>query len=338
MARILLTHSPEELRTRFPDSARAALAALGEVRMNETGRILASNEVVALAQGCDVVLCDRLTPADAQVFASVPGVVALCRSAVDIRNIDVPAASRAGVLVTNASATFVDAVAELAFGLIIDLGRGITAAASAYHAGREPEAAMGRQLSGATLGVIGYGAIGRKVASLGLAFGMTVLACDPHMTDMQAGVARVALADLLAGADVVVCLAIANDQTDKLMDGQAFAAMQPTAIFVNLSRGSLVDDAALEEALKTGRIAGAAIDVGNEEGQMPSPALAALPNVIATPHIGGLTVQAAETQALETVGQVADVLQGVTPHHALNAEHATRFRDWAARAREGKAS
>lgn len=338
MARILLTHSPEEMRTRFPDSALAALDALGEVRMNETGRILTTDEVAALAQGCDVVLCDRLTPADVRLFGSVPGVVALCRSAVDIRNIDLAAASRAGVLVTNASASFVDAVAELAFGLVIDLGRGITPAASAYHAGREPPALMGRQLAGATLGVIGYGAIGRKVARLGLAFGMTVLACDPYVTDMEPGVVRVALADLLAGSDVVVCLAIANDQTDRLMDGEAFAAMQPTAIFVNLSRGSLVDDVALEEALKTGRIAGAAIDVGNEEGQMPSPALAALPNVIATPHIGGLTVQAAETQALEAVGQVADVLQGIMPHNALNAEHATRFRAWAAQAREEKGS
>jgi D-3-phosphoglycerate dehydrogenase len=142
---------------------------------------------------------------------------------------------------------------------------------------------------------------------------------------------RVGLTSLLEQSDFVVCLALANAGTDDLINEAAFAAIKPTAYFINLARGTLVDDSALEAALRNGRIAGAALDVGNEPGQMPKLALAKLPNVIATPHIGGLTQQAAEGQALETVGQVAEILQGRIPHNALNAESASRFDVWKSR-------
>lgn len=328
MATVLLTHGPEERRTRFPDSAMQALQALASVRVNDTGDVLTTAQLVALARGCEIVLCDRLTPADREFFAAASDVVALCRSAVDIRNVDLDAARRAGVLVTNASPSFVDAVAELAIGLIIDLARGVSNAALAYRAGAVPPARMGRQLSGATLGVIGYGAIGRRVANLGRAFAMQVLVCDPHVSDVATGIERVDLEALLARSDFVVCLAASTPATDRLLDRAAFARMRPTAWFINLARGPLVDDAALEDALREGRIAGAALDVGNEPGQMPKPAIAGLANVIATPHIGGLTREAVEAQALETVGQVVAVLEGRMPHNALTARHATRFKDW----------
>jgi D-3-phosphoglycerate dehydrogenase / 2-oxoglutarate reductase len=108
------------------------------------------------------------------------------------------------------------------------------------------------------------------------------------------------------------------------MDARAFAAMKRDAVFLNLSRGNLVDEAALTTALVEGRIAGAAIDVGRAPDQMPTAAIAALPNVIATPHIGGLTQQAIDAQAFDTVAQVRDLVNGVTPHGAVNAEHWTR--------------
>ena len=132
------------------------------------------------------------------------------------------------------------------------------------------------------------------------------------------------LDDLLGRADYVVCLAIANEQTENLIGPAALARMQPHAFFINLSRGNLVDEAALAAALRENRIAGAAIDVGRAPDQMPTPELAKLPNVIATPHIGGLTPQAIEHQSAETVRQVAAIIKGEAPIGAVNADHWTR--------------
>jgi D-3-phosphoglycerate dehydrogenase len=128
----------------------------------------------------------------------------------------------------------------------------------------------------------------------------------------------------MARADYVVCLAIANEATENLIGQAALAKMQKHAFFINLSRGNLVDETALATVLREGRIAGAAMDVGRAPDQMPSPALAQLPNVIATPHIGGLTPQAIEHQAMETVRQVAVIIGGEVPIGAVNAERWTR--------------
>ncbi|MEJ8572639.1 NAD(P)-dependent oxidoreductase [Microbaculum marinum] len=328
MAKILLTHSREERETRFDDVAFAALEALGDVRVNAAGHVLGTAELAALAVGCDLIVCDRLTRVTDDFFAAAPTIAAVCRAAVDIRNIEVDAASAAGVLVTHAGPTFVAAVSELTFGMIIDLARGVTDAATTYRSGSMPTARMGVQLSGATLGVIGYGAIGREVARLGRAFGMAVLATDPHVTPDRDDVRRVGLEDLLARSDFVVCLAISSPVTDRMIGADALARMKPTAYFLNLARGPLVDDDALKEALIRNRIAGAAIDVGNEPGQMPRMDIAALSNVIATPHVGGLTRQAAHAQAMETVGQVAEILSGRIPHGALNGVFARRMSEY----------
>jgi D-3-phosphoglycerate dehydrogenase len=122
----------------------------------------------------------------------------------------------------------------------------------------------------------------------------------------------------------VICLAVATPETENLFDAAAFAAMRPDAFFLNLSRGNLVDEAALAHALRTGVIAGAAMDVGRAPDQMPSPELARLPNVVATPHTGGLVPQAIESQAFDTVRQVEAILAGAVPEGAVNADAWTR--------------
>ena len=130
---------------------------------------------------------------------------------------------------------------------------------------------------------------------------------------------------LLAESDFVVCLAVATEETENLIGRDELRRMKRTAFLINVSRGNLVDEQALEEALRTGAIAGCAMDVGRAPDQMPSPELARLPNVIATPHIGGLMPEAIAHQALETTRQVAEILQGRAPEGAVNAEHATRL-------------
>jgi D-3-phosphoglycerate dehydrogenase len=153
---------------------------------------------------------------------------------------------------------------------------------------------------------------------------MEVLVTDPFATVSEQGLQHVPLDDLLARSDFVVCLAVANEQTENLIGQAALARMQRHAFFINLSRGNLVDEAALSAALRENRIAGAAMDVGRALDQMPSPELAALPNVIATPHIGGLTPPAIEYQSLETVRQVEKTIAGEVPVGAVNADRWTR--------------
>jgi D-3-phosphoglycerate dehydrogenase len=153
---------------------------------------------------------------------------------------------------------------------------------------------------------------------------MRVLISDPHVRIDEPGFQQVDLATLLASSDHVVCLAVANEATENLINAEAFARMRKDAVFINVSRGNLVDEAALADAIRQGKIAGAAIDVGRAPDQMPTPAIAALPNVIATTHIGGLTPPAIEAQALNTVEQVRALVSGAIPEGAVNTDTWTR--------------
>ena len=325
MARILLTYPAGFRRMYYGDEALARLREAGEVVLNETDETLPLDRLIELARECDVIVADRTTAGPAAVFDRLPNLVAFVRGAVDIRNIDVKAASRSGVLVTRASPGFIDSVTELGVGFMVALGRGIASATEDYHAGRDPEVRMGVQLGGATLGVIGYGAIGRRFAQAGKDLGMRVLVSDPYATIDDLEIRQLDLKALLGESDFVVCLAVATEETENLIDADALAAMKPTAYFINLSRGNLVDEAALARALKENRIAGAAMDVGRAFDQKPSPELAALPNVVATPHIGGLTPEAAFHQSKETAAQVAEIVRGRAPKGAVNAERARRL-------------
>ncbi len=154
--------------------------------------------------------------------------------------------------------------------------------------------------------------------------GMKVLVSDPYAQVDDRRFIKLPLDELLGQADYVICLAVANEETENLLDAAAFARMKPDAFFVNMSRGNLVDESALAEVLTEGRIAGAAMDVGRAADQMPSPELARLPNVIATPHIGGLTPPASESQAFDTVRQVEALVKGEVPPGAANLESWTR--------------
>lgn len=319
MKRLLLTHVPLARRQYYGARALARLQELVEVMLHEGDAPLDPQGVIAMARTADYIIADRATSMPGEVFAGLPGLRVVMRSAIDIRNIDVDAASAAGVLVTRAEAGFVKSVVELTLGFLVDLSRGISRASSEYRQGRMPEIRVGRQLSGATVGIIGYGRIARDLAPLLATMGMTVLVADPYTQIDDQRLLKLPMEDLLARSDYVICLAIANEETENLLDAAAFARMKPDAFFINMSRGNLVDEAALARVLTEGRIAGAAMDVGRAPDQMPSPELARLPNVIATPHIGGLTPPASESQAMDTVRQVEALVKGDVPPGAVNA-------------------
>jgi D-3-phosphoglycerate dehydrogenase / 2-oxoglutarate reductase len=322
--KVLLTHTPEFRRQYYGARSLKGLQAVAQVVLHEGDDALDAAGLIEAAGDVDIVVADRLTEGPGEIFPRLPKLRAFVRCAVDIRNIDVEAASAAGVLVTRAGPGFVPSVAELALGFLVDLSRGISRSTADYHAGRTPEVVMGRQLAGSTLGIIGYGSIGRYLAPVAKLLGMTVVVADPFVTIDDAGIEHVSLEHLLGRVDYVVCLAVANEKTENLIGQAAFARMRPDAFFINLSRGNLVDEAAMIAALRENRIAGAAIDVGRALDQMPTLEMAELPNVIATPHIGGLTPPAIESQSSETVRQVAAIINGEVPAGAVNADHWTR--------------
>jgi D-3-phosphoglycerate dehydrogenase / 2-oxoglutarate reductase len=314
--KILLTHSPEAFALYYGERALGELRKAGEVKMNDSSSSLEGEALIAAARDCELIVSYRQSPAPAQLFERLPKLVAFLRCAIDIRNVDVAAASKAGVLVTQASAGFVTSVAELVLGFLVDLSRGITRSAHLYRHGRVPGASMGRELKGSTLGVIGYGAIGKEVARVGKALGMRVLINDPYQQ-----VEQVSLDQLLRESDYVVPLAVATAETENLIDSKALEKMKKGAYLINVSRGNLVDEAALEAALDSGRLAGCAMDVGRAPDQMPTPRLAAREDVIATPHTAGLTLPAIEHQSRETAAQAREIVQGRVPKGAVNAEH-----------------
>lgn len=317
--KILLTHSPEARELYYGVRALAGLREVGEVKLHDGPTPLDGEALMAAAADCELIVSYRQSAAPAMLFQRLAKLVAFLRCAIDIRNVDVAAASKAGVLVTQASAGFVTAVAEMVLGFLVDLSRGVTRSAIDYRAGRVPPARMGRELKGSALGVIGYGAIGQEVVRIGRALGMRVLISDPYQQVQQ-----VPLEQLLAEADYVVPLAAATPETENLIGARAFSLMKRDAHLINVSRGNLVDEQALEAALDQGRIAGCAMDVGRAPDQMPTPRLAARPDVIATPHAAGLTRPAIEHQSMETVAQAAEIVKGRAPKGAVNAAHWTR--------------
>ena len=254
----------------YGERALAALRQAGEVVRNNKPHSLEGEELINAAKDCDLIVSYRQSPGPAELFERLPKLVAFLRCAIDIRNVDVAAASKAGVLVTQASAGFITSVSELVVGFLVDLSRGITRSAHLYHHGRVPKASMGRELKGSTIGVIGYGAIGKELVRVCRALGMRVLINDPYQQ-----VEQVSLDQLLRESDYVVPLAVATAETENLIGKDALAKMKDGAYLINVSRGNLVDEAALEAALDSGRLAGCAMDVGRAPDQMPTPRLAA---------------------------------------------------------------
>src|ERR1700761_6195813 len=179
--KVLLTPTPDFRRRYYGERALKGLQALADVKLHEGADALDATALVAAAQDVDIIVADRVTEGKGEIFPRLPKLRAMVRCAVDIRNIDVAAASNVGVLVTRASPGFVPAVAELAVGFMVDLSRGVSRAAADYHAGRAPEVRMGRQLSGSTIGLIGYGSIGRYLVPPARALGIEVLVAYPFV-------------------------------------------------------------------------------------------------------------------------------------------------------------
>lgn len=329
---ILLAHADEERRIYYADDVLARLRGLGEVRLNPSGKPLEGRAFIEAAAACQIIVGDVKAMADAKVLGGLPELVAYVHGHVDLRRVDVATASAMGILVTQAGAHFGAPVAELVLGFMIDHSRGITRSTNLWRACDPPRTALSTQLAGHTVGIIGYGVIGRHLAKLACTIGMRVLVVDPYIPAVnEEGVELVSLPDLLGQSEFVVPLAPATPETRNLIDEAALARMKPTAFLINVSRGDLVDETALEDALDRKVIAGAALDVGLGPFQAPSNRLARRADVLATPHIGGVTPESLHSQASDTVDQVAEIIAGRVPRGAVNADQATRLAKFARR-------
>jgi D-3-phosphoglycerate dehydrogenase len=262
------------------------------------------------------------TKVTAGVMAAAPGLKLVGRAGTGVDNVDVEAATRHGIVVMNTPDANSIAAAELTWTLLLAMVRNLVPAAASLAAGRwERSGLMGTELAGKSLGVVGFGRIGREVAARARAFDMTVLVADPFVTEeiaRAAGARLVTLDELLAASDIVTLHLPLTKGTRHLIGAPQMAAMKPGARLVNCARGGLVDEAALKEALDGGHLAGAALDVFEQEPPPADHPLRSHPKVVAAPHLGASTKEAQENVSSELARQVLDYFGSGAIRNAVN--------------------
>ncbi len=262
-------------------------------------------------------------PIDADLLDAAPGIKLIARPTAGLSGVDVDAATSRGVIVMNTPGTTAVAAGELTLALMLVLSRRIVQAHNGMKDGfwlMDRRRQAGTQLDGKTLGLIGLGRVGQAVAQRAFAFGMTVLAYDPYMREDAIGNERlflVGLRELLERSDFVSLHAPATAESADLLNAERIAQMKPGARIINTGDPATIDEAALAEAIKSGHLGGAGIDVFAEEPPYHSP-LVGLDNVIHTPHIGDNTVEASQDLSIQIVQQVLDALRGTDYRNAVN--------------------
>ncbi len=282
---------------------------------------MSKEELLQAVGDYDAVIVRSDTYIDADVIAAGKRLKVVGRAGIGVDNIDVPAATAGGVMVMNTPHSNSVATAEQTLTLLLAVSRKTVAAHNSLAAGEwERNLYVGTELFGKTLGIIGFGYIGRLVAHRAQAFGVNVIAYDPYVTaetGMELNVAMLPMADVLAQSDLLTLHAIVTPETKGMINATTIAGMKDGVIIVNVARGKLIDEQALAEALKSGKVAAAGLDVYQEEPPTHSP-LIGLPNVIHTPHLGASTVEAQRNVGIEMVEQIADALRGVSYRNVLN--------------------
>ncbi|WP_329050533.1 D-glycerate dehydrogenase [Amycolatopsis sp. NBC_01488] len=299
----------------IPDDAVKLLAEAGDVVVSPADRPLTPGELHEFVSGASAVvgmLHDRLDGALAD--AAGPGLKVVANVAVGYDNVDVPALASRGIVVTNTPGVLTDATADLAFGLLLAVTRRIGEGERllrshtpwSFHLGF----LLGSGLQGKTLGIVGLGQIGRAMARRAEAFGMSIVYSGRSKQDTDAEF--VSFDELLSRSDVVSLHCPLTPETRHLIDAAALRAMKPGAYLVNTTRGPVVDEAALADALEAGEIAGAALDVFEKEPEV-EPRLLGRDDVVLSPHLGSATVETRTAMAVLAARNVAAVLAGRPP-------------------------
>jgi glyoxylate reductase len=313
---------------RIPEPALELLRDAGDVWVSPDDRPLEAGELRDAVSGADIavtLLHDKVD--DAFLDAAGDQLRAVCNVAVGFDNIDVPAATRRGVLVTNTPGVLTEATADLAMTLILAVTRRVGEGERLIRA-REPWSwhmfmLLGMGLQDKTLGVVGMGAIGQSLARRAKAFGMRIVYSDARQAsaevERELGARRVELDELLRSSDVVSIHAPLMDSTRHLINSDSLGQMKRGAYLVNSARGPIVDEAALVEALRSGQIAGAGLDVYENEPDV-HPGLLELDNVVLLPHLGSATIETRTAMGVLAARNAIAVLNGDRPPTPVNPE------------------
>jgi len=297
-----------------------------QVDVNPEDRVLSRDELLAAVRGRDAVLCLLTDTIDAEVLDAARGCKIFANYAVGYNNIDVAAATERGIAVTNTPGVLTDATADLTWALLFAAARRVVEGDGFTRAGRfqgwSPMLLLGADISGRTLGIVGAGRIGTAVALRARGFRMRVLYFDRNQNEaleQAVGAEKVELDDLLRQADFVSIHVDLNPTTHHLIGRRELGLMKPTAYLLNASRGPVVDEAALVEALREGKIAGAGLDVYENEPAL-APGLAELPNVVLLPHLGSATHGTRTRMATLAATNIVAMLRGERPPNIVNPE------------------
>lgn len=278
-------------------------------------------ELAAKLAGFDALIVRSQSKVTREVIEGAPTLRVIGRAGVGVDNIDVEAATSKGVMVINSPEGNTISAAEHTFGLLLAAARWVPQAQASMRAGEwDRKTFTGFELYNKTLGIVGFGRIGREVAERAAAFRMKILAYDPFISEefaRERGAELAQLDDLVRRSDFITLHMPKTPETEGLFNAARLALLKPSAILVNCARGGIVDEAALYEALKAKKLAAAALDVFAQEPLGPSPLLE-LPNFISTPHLAASTHEAQERVAVDVAEQVLEVLRGGAPRSAVN--------------------
>lgn len=311
---------------RIPDAGLDLLRRHCEVILNPEDRPFTREELLRGVRGVDGVLCLLTDRIDAEVMEAARGVKGFANFAVGFDNIDVPEATRRGLPVSNTPGVLTDATAEMAWALLFAVARRIVESDAAMRSGTWPGWGplqfLGGDVTGKTLGIVGAGRIGQAFALKSRGFAMPVLYADEHPNETlerELGARRADLDTLLADSDFVSLHVFLAPSTRHLIDARALRRMKPTAYLINTSRGPVVDEKALVEALREGVIAGAGLDVYEEEPRM-APGLAGLPNAVLAPHTASATISSRNNMALTAARNLLAMMAGERAPDCLNPQ------------------
>ena len=283
---------------------------------------MSGDALLACIDDYDGLIVRSATKVTAPILQATRRLKVVGRAGVGVDNVDVEAATARGILVMNAPSGNISTTAEHAISLLLALAKNIPQATASMKGGRwEKGAFLSVEVASKTLGIIGLGRIGTEVARRAKGFAMRIIAYDPFISEDAAkalGVELVEMSDLFRRSDFITIHTPLTPETHHLIDGAAIAQMKSGVRIVNCARGGIIDEAALAEALKSGKIAGAALDVFEQEPLTNSP-LFALSNFISTPHLGAASEEAQENVAIEIAQQVVDYLQKGLVRNAVNA-------------------
>ena len=284
-------------------------------------------ELAKLLHGADGAITLLTEPITAEVFEREPQLKVVSNLAVGFDNIDVEAATRRKIAVCNTPGVLTDATADLAFTLLMTAARRIVEGVDYVRAGHwqtwSPTLLLGQDITGATLGIVGLGRIGKEMARRGTGFGMRLLAYDEHQDKAAAkelGVTFTSLEELLLESDFVSLHCTLTDESRHLIGATELAMMKPSAILINAARGPVVDTDALVEALRNGTIWAAGLDVTDPEPIPEDHPLVSQPNCVVVPHIASGTISTRDEMARLAVENCLAVLRGQTPPHCVNPE------------------